>query len=387
MRTSRAIQLADTLEREILESDLAAGSPYLTTVQAAQRFRVNSQTANDALRILCKRGILLRRRKRGTTIARLPRELSSCPIQCVHLLVHDEYLKTEGVLSDGMMLGLQGELPGSQFRYDFIPAVGRAPFAEQAVAEALRSKTKDGFVLVRTPLSVQRIVAGSKLPVVVYGSLQPSVAGAAWIDRDQKEIGGLLGRYLLAQGCQRIVGLFRAELSPGDFSALDELLAAMSEAGRKPSDFVLRALPADLDAIEHAAVDVLSADHRPTGLFCRGKLLADGAVRAVEGLGLRLGREVEIVIADIYGKASDSAPSVPWISMSLTAEEIGQRIGRMLAQQARHERVAPGHETIPVQLVVPEDYRALSQASGPGKAKRKTKRRRATGRLGEMRVL
>lgn len=350
MTTSSALELADTLEEEIRHSDLRVGSPYLSTVEAAQKFRVSTQTANNALRALAKRGILVRRRRQGTFIARHPRERSASPIQRVHLLVHDEYLKTEGLLSDGIMLGLQGELPGSRFQFDFIPRGADADFADQVVGEALRSDTKDGFVLVRAPLCVQRLVAASGLPVVVHGSPHPSVTGVPWIERDQRQIGALLGNYLLERGCRRILALFREELGPGDFVAMDELLAGMSRAGLGAADFVLRTLPADLDAIKHCVADVLCADQRRTGVFCRNALLAQGATLAVESQGLRLGNDLDLVIADVFRKPGEPAPSVPAATTVTTAVEIGHHIGRMLAQQARGEPVSPDHRLIPVQL-------------------------------------
>lgn len=223
----------------------------------------------------------------------------------------------------------------------------------------LRSDTKDGFVLVRAPLSVQRLVAASGLPVVVHGSLHPSVRGVPWVERDQSQIGALLGNYLLERGCRRIVALFRAEFLPGEAMCLDALLAAVSRAGLRPEDFVLRALPADLDAIEQAVLDLLSADDRMTGIFCRSERLVEGTLRAVQLRGQTLGRDVPgrdvEIAADTYRKPGRPR-RVPSIATLLNAVEIGRHIGRMLAQQARGEPVLPDHEIIPVELEVPEGY-------------------------------
>ena len=61
MRTPRVLQLAEPLEREILDSALTVGAACPSMVQAPRKFRVNNQTANDAPRILAKRGILVQR--------------------------------------------------------------------------------------------------------------------------------------------------------------------------------------------------------------------------------------------------------------------------------------------------------------------------------------
>ena len=353
MKSSRIVQLADLLEQEIRGSKLRPGDPYLSTDDAASKLHVSTQAANNALRILVKRGVVRRRRRLGTFIARLPDETPPSALQRVHLVVHENYLRQEGMLSDGLMLGLQGELPGSQLQFNFTPSHDGHEFANRLIADALRTDGAEGFVLVRAPLAVQRIIASSGLPAVVFGSLQPSVQSLPWIDRDQRQIGGLLGSHLLACGCRQIAALFRAELAPGDFITLDQILAVAGAGGIKPSDFTMRALPADLEAIKHAVLPVLIEGRRPLGLFCRSHLLAEGAMQAGELAGLQPGRDFELVVADVYRKSSDPPPPYAYARSTVDAEQIGHHIGRMLAQQARGEPVAPGHELLPVALELP----------------------------------
>ena len=270
------------------------------------------------------------------------------------MVVHENYLRQEGLLGDGLMLGLQGELPGSQLQFNFTPPLDGFEFVNRLIAEALRTDGAEGFVLVRAPLAVQRTIASSGLPAVVFGSLQPSVQSLPWIDRDQRQIGGLLGSHLLTRGCRRIAVLFRAEMAPGDFIAFDHLVAVAGAGGLKPSDFVMRALPADLEAVKHAVLPWLIERRRPLGLFCRSQLLAERALQAAELAGLEPGRDFEIVVADVYRKSSDSPPRYPYARSTVTAEQIGHHIGRMLAQQARGEPVQPNHELLPVTVELPE---------------------------------
>ncbi|MDZ7618064.1 MAG: GntR family transcriptional regulator, partial [Patescibacteria group bacterium] len=186
MKSSRIVQLADLLEQEIRGSKLRPGDPYLSTDDAASKLHVSTQAANNALRVLVKRGVIERRRRIGTYIARLPDETPPSALQRVHLVVHENYLRQEGLLGDGLMLGLQGELPGSQLQFNFAPPHDGHEFANRLIADALRTDGAEGFVLVRAPLAVQRIIASSGLPAVVFGSLQPSVQSLPWIDRDQR---------------------------------------------------------------------------------------------------------------------------------------------------------------------------------------------------------
>ncbi len=354
MKSARVVQLADLLEQEIRGSKLKPGDPYLSTDDAASKLHVSTQAANNALRILVKRGVIQRRRRIGTFIARLPEETPPSALQRVHLVVHENYLRQEGLLADGLMLGLQGELPGSQLQFNFTPPRDGNEFANRLIAEALRTDGGEGFVLVRAPLAVQRTVAASGLPAVVFGSLQPSVQTIPWIDRDQAQIGGLLGAHLLARGCRRLVALFRAEMAPGDFVALDQLLTVGGAGGLRPADFAVRTLPPDLEAIKHAMLPWLVEGPRPAGVFCRSQRLAEGAMLAAEAAGLVPSRHLELVVADVYRKASDPPPTYAYARSTVTSEQIGHHIGRMLAQQARGEPVDPNHETLPVTVELPE---------------------------------
>ena len=353
MQLGRIVRLADELEREIRQQQLRPGDPYPDTEEVARRLAVSTSAANGALRVLAKRGILDRRQRRGTIVARMPDGAAGSSLRRVHLLVHREFLQMEGLLGDGLLIGIQGELPGAEMQFNFIPTVDAAEYANGLMTEILKSRDGEGVVLVRAPLPIQRVVRTSGLPAVVLGSLQPSVEGIPWIDRDHREIAELAGEYLLQRKCRRIVALFRAEMGAGDAPALDRLQQVCGASGLGLDGFTLRCLPADREAIAACVRSLLSGKKRRTGFFCRSQPLADGVVAAAESLGLTVGRDVEIVVSDVYLKAGTSPPKVPYLCPLVSAEETGHHVGRMLAQQARGEPVKPACEVIPVVLVKP----------------------------------
>jgi DNA-binding LacI/PurR family transcriptional regulator len=184
--------------------------------------------------------------------------------------------------------------------------------------------------------------------------LQPSVQGLPWIDRDHGRIAVLAAEHFRARRCRRVVALFRAELGPGDFVLLDWLQQSLAAGGLGLNDFTVRCLPADRRAVASCVLPILQQSKRPLGVLCRSQLLAEGAAAAVEALGPHSGRRVEFFISDVYRKPSDPLPAYPYARSLPTSEEIGQHIGRMLAQQARREVVDPSHEVIPVALEVPK---------------------------------
>jgi hypothetical protein len=349
MQLARIVELADRLQQNIDRRGLRPGDAYPHTEEIARQLGVSTSTANAALRVLAKRGILDRRPRRGTVIARLPGQARRSALRRVHMLVHREYLQMEGLLADGMLIGIQGELPGAEIEFNFIPPVEGAEYGQRLVADALRSRDAEGFVLVRAPLAIQRAVRASALPAVVFGHLQPSVQGMPWIDRDQGQIGALAAKYLRSRRCRRVAALFRVEMGPGDFLLLDALQQALACAGLGIDDLVVRCLPADRDAVCHAASSLLQQSKRTTGFLCRNQLLAEAVAAAAHGLH----RRVAIVASDVYRKPSDPPPAWPYARSLLSSEEVGHHVGRMLAQQARGERVDPLQEVVPVGLEVP----------------------------------
>lgn len=352
MPAPRIVLLANQLEQEIRHRGLKPGDAYPTTAVVARRLGVSTQAANGALRVLVKRGILERCRRSGTVVSQVPGDLSGAVLRRVHLLVKQDYLRLEGVLADGLVLGLQEKLPGAEIVFNFIPTIDGADYASKLIAASLRSDERDGFLLVRAPLAIQRVMRASGLPVVVYGSLQPSVQGMAWIDRDASQIADLSFQYLLDRGCRQIIAMFRPEMAPGDTIVLDCLLRLLDEHNFRSRDFAMRNLPADLEAVQHAVARVL-ADRQgqgPLGFLCRNPLLAEGVAAAAAAMELAVGRDLHIVVSDVYRKSTDPAPKYPHIRSVYSSEEIGKRLGRMLVQQARGELLDPDHEVIPVLL-------------------------------------
>ena len=63
--------------------------------------------------------------------------------------------------------------------------------------------------------------------------------------------------------------------------------------------------------------------------------------------------EVGIVQSDAYRKPSDAPPQWPHLTMTMSPDQIGQQIGRMLVAQATNPSAEPEHLVIPVQLREP----------------------------------
>lgn len=346
----RIVELAERMHADIRRRHLKPGDPYLTAAEAARTLRVNKTAANRAMQLLAQRGVIQRRQRLGAIIADPEPTADGRGLGTVHLLVHQNYLKREGLYADGIVVGLQGVLPRAHIQFNFLPADDAAGYVEDLISRALASGKPEGFVLVRSSLPAQRAMARSGLPVVVHGTLYPSVRNLPSIDYDHAAVGRMLAEHTLRQGHRRVIVLMRERMLPGDHPFMDGIAATLGEAGLLASDVIYRDLPMDRDAVVDGLSGLLDApDADRPGVIARSEPLADGAAAARAALGLT-DREVSISVAHVYRRGAENPPAHPYVRPTLTPEEQGRRIGAMLAAAHADPTAPPRHETIPAVL-------------------------------------
>lgn len=350
--TPRIVQLAGRIEEDIAERKLQPGDAYLGTNDVARMLGVSTVAANRAMQLLVQRRLISRRQRSGAIIAEGIRDSRRPPLRCVHFLVHRDYLKAEGLLADGVVIGMQTELPGVNVQLNFMASDASDESVNRLISTTLRSSEPEGFVLVRASLAVQRLIQASGLPAVVHGSLYPSIHGLPWIDRDHLRSARLLTQYLLGRGCRRVVYLSRDVLFPGDYPFQDGICETLSEAGLPMSALMIRNLPADLAVIQAATADLLASCGREVGVIARTERLAEGAADAVRHIGLEVGADVPVVVSHIYRAGNENPPAFPYIRNTVEPQRIGAHLGRMLLQLAKGQSPDPGCEMIPVELEI-----------------------------------
>lgn len=355
------LELAEKIKLDISSRRLLPGDAYINTQQVARRFRVNGTTANRALQVLTQRGLLLRRQRVGTIIADPQTRGGTGPIRRVHVFVHQQFLKSEGLLGDGMLVGLQRALPAAELAFNYPPPLEEVPYAEKIISEVLRNREPleagtssgpgtSGFVLFRSSAPVQRLFENCGIPTVVSGTLWPSIRGLASIDRDQRQIGMLLAERLVADKCARVAIFMRELLSAGDHAMLDGVFAALSRLGVPAGQIRLRCLTDDSDAILAEVSAILNDGKSRVGFLCRSRPLAHGTGAAFETLGLSRSRRPSIVVADYWRRGLEEL-HYPHIESTLSSELWGEKIGGILLKLTRKVRPGLLQETIPVKLV------------------------------------
>ena len=345
--TPRIIDLAEQLISDIETRRLKPGDRYLTTCAASKFLGVGNGVANRALQLLERRQIITRQQRSGAFVANLARDGTLPPLRRVHFLVHQNYFVSEGVGNDQELLGMQEELPGVHVQISLLPKVNTERFVADLIHSSLTAKARDGFVLVRAPYEVHKLVGDSGVPAIVYGGIYPGITRLPRLDRDMAAVGHLAADYLVIRGHRRLAFLSRQEALPGDHATMDAIRDRMSLERLLADSIVERFLPRATIVCEAEVARLLKSENRPTGLICRTQGMAEAATSVIHKSRLKSNVRIDVFLCDYY-LASGQRPQYVFPRPVYSAEEIGRHIARMLAAQARGEVVQD--EVIPVEL-------------------------------------
>jgi DNA-binding LacI/PurR family transcriptional regulator len=343
--TPKIIDLADRLVADIKSRKLQPGDRYMTTAATSKMLGVGNGIANRALQLLERRQVIVRQQRRGAFIAGPPQGAS--PLRRVHFLVHRNYLNTEGVGNDLVLLGMQEALPGVNVQISFLPTADAVEFVADLIDQSLTAKAKDGFILVRVPYEVQQLVSDRGVPGVVYGALYANVKRLTRFDRDMTAVGRLAIEHLLSKGHRRIAQLSRQQALPGDHDTMDAIRRHMGDQGLLASAITERFLPSSPEIYKAEVRRLLEAAEPPTGFICRSRQMADSAAEVFAEMGLRLNRDVDIVVCDYY-LLPNQKPQYVFPRPAYSSEEQGRRMAQLLLAQSQNQPV--GDEIIPVEL-------------------------------------
>jgi DNA-binding transcriptional regulator YhcF (GntR family) len=343
------MDIAQALEADIRKRQLKPGDPYLSLADASRMLGVGSATTNRALQLLAKRGILKRVQRRGTFIGSLQREASPGLLKKVFMLVHRSYLKQEGLVADGVLVGIQSQLPGADVQFNFLPSTDPSEYVDSLIGDILRSKETAGIVITKAPFVAQRAVKDSGLPAVVHGSLYPSITGMAWVEQDNPAIARLIFDFVVRNKLTQVCSLSREVMFPGDNVVHQELGMRLGAAGRLASNFSVSHLPDDIAAVQNEVARLIELYPTDLCLLCRSDLKAEASLALIEKMGLKGKRRPKIVGSGVYRRPAGESP-YPYIFPTIRAEEIGAAIGKLLGAQVTDPKSAPGHIIVPVEL-------------------------------------
>ncbi|HEV8652242.1 MAG TPA: LacI family DNA-binding transcriptional regulator [Actinomycetes bacterium] len=176
--------------------------------------------------------------------------------------------------------------------YALIVDAGGDPEREQALALQLRDQSVDGLIL--SPLDPSAPLwadLAETLPVVAIGDSLQGARPTGEVLFDNRAGVTLALEHLHQLGHRRIAVLTSTQPSTPDRPADTYVLA---EARRLGLDVAVRTAPHSLAEATKVARKVLSANSRPTALFCFSDSIAYGGYAAARDLSLRIPADLSI---------------------------------------------------------------------------------------------
>jgi len=339
-------RLAGLIEMDLGKRGLRPGDAYMTASEAARLHGVSTMTASRAMALLADRRVLVRKRKLGTLVGPKAVRRDAPALKFLHLLVYQDYLRTEGLLADGVVNGLHAQLPGTDIQFNFMPAQDSLAYVRELTEQSAARGTIEGMILIRCSLDIHRYIEESGLPAVVYGNAFPD-SSLPWVDRDQAAVGRKAAEYLIQRGHRRIVVLMRAIWRLGDNRTFNGLLGACGQAGLAADAIQVRSVPEDNSVIDAVVREILASSDRPTGFVCRSRVLADAVRRIASELGLKSPKDYAIVLCDYYPQKGEKPPYA-FARPETDAETQGALMGQMLIQLAAQRPLETHHHVIPI---------------------------------------
>ena len=253
----------------------------------------------------------------------------------------------------------------SRAGYDMVLSVVPDELEEQTYRELKSKGSVDGVILHAPHMNDPRIpiLIEIGLPFVVHGRASGTEVPYSWIDVNNRRAFQRATEFLLDLAHRRI----------GFVNGLEYMDFAIRRRKGFESAMADRAMVCDPDLMAseemtefsgfRAASRMLSLPNPPTAFLAASMLSGMGIRRAIEGRGLRLGRDVSLIIFDddlSYLRNGEDVPIFTATRSSL--REAGRLSAQMLLQIIADPGAAPQNRLLEAELI-------LGQSTGPAPGK------------------
>lgn len=182
---------------------------------------------------------------------------------------------------------------------DFIIAAARPNAELDTYRRLVDGRLVDGLIVARTLVDDPRLayLRSNAFPYVAYGRTQ-TAQPYAWFDFDNEAGARDAVRRLIGFGHRRIA-MISAPLSLNfAMQRRAGYLAALREAGIEPDPSLLVECAFTREGGQQGAQALLAQAERPTALLVDNNIAGGGAFRALVDSGLRLGRDMSLIVYD-----------------------------------------------------------------------------------------
>ena len=245
--------------------------------------------------------------------------------------------------------------------YDMVLSVV-ADADEESSYRALRSKGNvDGVILHGPRLDDPRIplLREIGMPFVVHGRSTGASAPYAWVDVNNRRAFKRATEFLLDLGHSRIALINGLEFMDFAIRRRNGYLEALADRGLAAAPALMVSEEMTETAGHRAAARMLSLPDAPTAFLTASMISGMGVRRAVEERGLKLGRDISVIIHDDDLSYMKNGEDVPIYTATRSAV---RDHGRIAAEMLLGMIATPGDE-MPQRLL--EAELIIGQSTGP----------------------
>jgi len=234
--------------------------------------------------------------------------------------------------------------------------------AEEATYRDLMSRGAVDGVIVHAPKTDDpriRVLRDLGLPFVVHGRASGSALDYSWVDVNNRRAFQRATEFLLDLGHRRIAlvnGLEHMDFAIRRRSGYADALTAQNLT---PDPAIMSTDEMTEISGHRAAERALSSDQPATAFLAASMLQGMGIRRAIEGRGLRMGRDVSVIIFDDDLSYLRNGEAVPIFTATRSSvREAGRYSAEMLLSLIANPDAPPQHRLLEAELI-------LGQSTGP----------------------
>jgi LacI family transcriptional regulator len=198
------------------------------------------------------------------------------------------------------------------------------------------------------------------VPVVLVDRFFTSL-GCSYTTTDDRQVGWLAARHLIAGGHRRIAFLAGPDVSAARLRK-EGFLAALAEHGLELAEGYLEFGNFRFAESRAATQRLLELPARPTAIVAANDMSAFGAIRACREAGLRVPEDMSIIGAgNVEG---DQHPNPFLTTIGWDRLEMGRQAARILLGHMGNPKMEPVVHRFPPAVLVRHSTRELSQSAG-----------------------
>jgi len=250
--------------------------------------------------------------------------------------------------------------------YEMVLSVVADQSEEQAYRSFKSRGSVDGVVVHGPKLNDSRIAILREigLPFVVHGRSSGVEAPYSWLDVNNRSAFQRATDFLLDLGHRRIALINGNESMDFAYRRRSGFETALAKRGVAPDINLLRSDEMTEDLGHRTALEMLRLADPPTAFLVSSMICAIGVRRALEELGLKLGRDISIVTHDDELSYLRNGAELPIFSATRSSvREAGRQLAQMLIRQIEQPTELPETVLLEAELMV-------GRSTGPAPAPR-----------------